>query len=320
MQKFLLRLRIILSILLSIIVVLYLIGFPFLFHLEKNKNMLNKIYGTSVQTIVLDLWHIEDFEGGNNSMKKYLEKISKAFSGQNKGVYVAIRDMSIQEYVINAENGLPDIISFGKSSQVFDSLIGLSNISQIKSIIDDIVIDQEVLAYPYMIGRYVLISRDPFDKGLPTVVKKNKSKIIYPFGYSKDILGYTFLSELGYAIPRDCKVYDTQYLLYKAFLAGEITCMLGSQRDLHRLKAREERGDIDALHYVYLDGKTDLIQNIGVTKQSKNADVAKAFCQFVMQKQKDISFYGMFSAVENVYTEGYMYEFEKSIRKTILVR
>ena len=42
--------------------------------------------------------------------------------------------------------------------------------------------------------------------------------------------------------------------------------------------------------------------------------------RFIMQKQKDISFYGMFSAVENVYTEGYMYEFEKSIRKTILVR
>lgn len=318
MQKFFIRLKVIFSIIASVLVVLYIFAFPIIIPRLKKQNPIDNIYGTHSSPVVLDLWHVETFEGGTTSRKSFLEDCVKSFTRQNSGVYISVTVMTREQYDLNITGSSPDIVSFSDGN-IRSSLVDLARIDRVAKYVDNLKYDGDIVCYPYMLGRYAIISREEIGGDLPNEIIKQKKRTIYPFGYSKDVNGHMYLEESGYTLPSNSKVYNTQYELYTAFLKGEVTAMLGSQRDVHRLKSREEKGTIDALHYIYLGGTTDLVQYIGVTKSSKDIDSAKLFCQYLVEKcDEKVKRCGMFSPFECIYEDSYMQEWEKQIKYTRL--
>src|SRR5574344_2147620 len=75
---------------------------------------------------ILELWHIETFEGGSVSRANFLEKQAIAFEKKHKGSYIVIESMSLEQFKLNLANGKkPDILSFGIGigDGITDSLI-----------------------------------------------------------------------------------------------------------------------------------------------------------------------------------------------------
>lgn len=318
MQKFFYVLKYICSIVISALIILYILAFPLIIKLTQKSNPLLEIYGTTSSPIVLDMWYIESFEGGISSRKAFLEKSVKAFNKVNKNVYISVTTMTKEQYKLNINDKSPDLISFS-DREIYNTLIDLPKLNRVERYISDIEYDGDIVCYPYMLGRYAIISKEPITTEIPNDIITYNKKTIYPFGYSLDVLGHMYIQENGYSLPSNSKTYSTQYEVYNAFLKGDLQAFLGSQRDVHRLKAREQKGSIEECFYKYLGGTTDLVQYIGVTKLSKYIDQAKLFCRFLIEEcDQYIADIGMFSPYTNLYQEQYMLDWENSIKGTKL--
>lgn len=321
MQKFLFITKYMAKVCLSICVILFIISFPIISAYfkpnEKEKDLFYKEY----EEIVLDMWHIESFEGGNLARKTFLDKLSREFNRQNRGVFISLKVMDVEQFSINVNKSTPDIISFtSECKNINQHLVSLPRTNLLsKNYLDSVIYDEDILAYPYMLGRYCLISyTDNAANSLCGEIIERKNKKIFPLGLSSDTQCENVLKNNNLIYNSNAKKYLSQYDNYKGFLKKEVTTILGSQRDVHRLKNREQNGSIENLYYTYLDGYTDLVQYIGVTKNCKNIDVAKKFAEFFLNDfvQTQISKIGMFSVNQKIYTQDYMKEWEDKITVT----
>ena len=48
---------------------------------------------------VLDLWHVETFEGGSSSRKSWLNSVARQFEKANKGIYVCVTTYTHQQAI-----------------------------------------------------------------------------------------------------------------------------------------------------------------------------------------------------------------------------
>ena len=323
MQKFLFFIRYVFKIFVAAGIVLFVISFPVFYFCFNLQNPLDKVFFTSSADIILEMWHIESFEGGNLGRKAFLDKVFRLFQTQNLGVFISLKTMSVDEYLINIQSNKPNLISFTAECKGIENI--LTTLSRPDGV-DNQLLDScrygfEYICYPYMIGRYALISKNENAKdSLCDEIIENKKSKIYPLGYTQNIDGKKALENNKLKYNLDAKIYDTQYDVYKAFLKGETTTILASQRDVHRLKNRERLGTMENLYYTYLNGYTNLTQYIGVVENKENIDFAKNFAQFLLTKesQKLIASCGMFSPYYKIYQSDYMKEWEDSITYTKL--
>jgi hypothetical protein len=319
MQKFLFFIKSVFRMVLLVGLVCYIVFFPFVIKFVNKQNPVEEIFGLKSGGVVLDMWHIEAFEGGTNPRKYLLEKISSNFNKANRGVFVAVISMTPEQYSINIKQTRPDILSFASGTVSYDILTDLPRQKTLsEELLNVCQKDGELLCYPYMLGRYALISKEKIsEKNLAGSIVEDKKKKIYPLSVSSSCEWQKVLNSQGY-IYDNVKSNSSQYDNYVDFLSGNTKVMLGSQRDVHRLKNREEKGKIDGLYYSYLGGYTDMAQFVGVCKSSKNIDVAKAFCEYILTQdsQSQISSVGMFSAVYDIYADGYMNDWESVIKNT----
>ncbi len=321
MQKFLFIFRYIVKVAVATSVILFVIGFPVIATLFKPRGAYEKLFCEPSANIVLDMWHIESFEGGNSARKTFLDKLFNKFNKQNTGVFISLKVMDVEQYNINIQYSTPDIISFTNVCDgVENYLTTLPRTEKLsKAFIESVVYDDTIICYPYMLGRYCLISyNDNAVNNLCGEIVERKNKKIFPLGFSADVGSVQALASNNINYNSNAKIYNTQYDNYKAFLKKETTTILGSQRDVHRLKNREQNGTIDNLYYTYLDGYTDLVQYIGVTKTCKNIDIAKKFADYVLSDdaQDMLSSIGMFSVNKETYSHDYMKEWEDSVKTT----
>ena len=323
MQKFLFVIKYMFKILISSCVILFVFCFPIVNNIFKPQNTEEELFYTKSEDIVLDMWHIESFEGGNSARKTFLDKIFREFNKQNLGVFISLKVMSLEEYNININVNSPDIISFTKDCKgVEKHLTTLERVNKLsKEQTDSVKYEDTIICYPYMLGRYCLISYS--EKAIDNLcgqIIERKNKKIFPLGFAGCVGSEGSLSSNNIKYNSNIKVSTTQYENYNSFLKKEITTMLGTQRDVHRLKNRERNGSIDNLYYTYLDGYTDLVQYIGVTKNCKNIDIAKSFVLFTLSEwvQKEIANIGMFSVNKKIYKQDYMKEWEDSLQSTTL--
>ena len=269
------------------------------------------------------MWHIETFEGGNSARKTFLDKLFNKFNKQNTGVFISLNVMNKEQYDINIQSSTPDIISFTKDCiGVEKHLTTLPRTEKLsKGFVESVVYDNTIICYPYMLGRYCLISyNDNAANNLCGEIVERKNKKIFPLGFSTDVESVHALASNNISYNSNAKTYNTQYDNYKAFLKKETTTILGSQRDVHRLKSREQNGTIDNLYYTYLDGYTDLVQYVGVTKTCKSVDVAKKFVEYLLSDdaQEMLKSIGMFSVNKKIYNQDYMKEWEDNVKSTKL--
>ena len=307
-------------ILVFVLVVVMIVFLPSV-KLKQNQDLEN-IYGVflgnkSKYQGIIEIWNIDSFEAGNKSKTSLLTEISKEYQKKNKGVYFMVRNLTENECLGLAEKGeIPDLIScsYGVAEKLRPYIKEYSSIDEnyfengAKALI---LSTEKKFAVPWCKGGYFLIStRDKLEKAKIEdvnnvklsniafssgyVVKGKKSdKTIYSLGFGN----YKYLmpqmalktyngNEVGlvskYAYDEDTRGISS-YTAYCEFIADESVILLGTQRDVFRMKNRETQGKVSDLILEQVFGFTDLIQFVmlGKNLSGDKLFVAEDFVRFL---------------------------------------
>ena len=308
----------------------------FIFNKKNYELNLNKYLGLeNKEKIVLNLWHIETFEGGTNSRTRFIEKQAINFNKQNNNCFISVTKITEDQLVLNFKQGLlPDIFSFGVGVGYLISsyLTELESNNCIRSdLIDYGKINKDIYAYPYILSGYCLIThqnmlntQEDYDKTFSSkkVGKKDiKGLSITLSSYlnSSEVLLKQGLNDIN---KNNLLQNQTTYNAYTNFIAKKAVSLLGTARDVARCKNREVNGTLNSCNYTFLSGYTDLIQYVGVCKnlsKTKN-DYAKSFSKYLTlnSSQKALANFGLFTTNnKSIYASGYMKEFENVLQKKL---
>lgn len=175
---------------------------------------------------VISLWQIDGFEGGVGSRKQFLLKIARQFEKENSGVLIMVTNMSKKGAEENIQNGiLPDMISFSNGID----LRGMTELNTDRKSVGGVV-GNVSYAVAWCRGGYVLIEN-------PKYVNKDKKYefvLVSQGEYTQPILAMC-LEELKF---NDIEILSPMNA-YVKFVSGKSRYLLGTQRDVNRLKARE---------------------------------------------------------------------------------
>lgn len=95
----------------------------------------------------------------------------------------------------------------------------------------------------------------------------------------------------------NCK-YENATTAYVKLINGDYKYLLGTQRDIFRLKTRNVNFKIKPITEF-----NDLYQNISITNKCGNRNYAREFIKFLLSKQSNISKIGLFSEGINLYDD-----------------
>lgn len=322
-----------------------------------NKSLINEKFGKNLNTFqgVLEIWHIDTFEGGTNGKYQFLKGRALDFENSNKGTYFMVKNMTEKQCLLALENGqLPAMFSFavGVGNKILDYLAQL-NISNL-NIRDDFLNagkhGGQMLAYPWCRGVYSLITTtqrlQSVNKesnnlvsiatscGYTKQLKNNKTKITYSLAFGS--AGYVspqlaFATEHKNLVQTQTSIdinntTKTPYNAYCDFIEGKANILLGSQRDVARIENRISVGKIDNVVYQHLTAYTDLVQFFGITKNQTEQvyNTCAKFIEFICSNkvQQKLSNIGMFSINNNlqIYSAGEWQTIENQTQKTCLVQ
>ncbi len=289
---------------------------------------------------ILELWHIESFEGGVGSRAGWLKKRSTAFEKQNKGCLVNVTVLTPEQAQEKLNNGERfDLASFSAGAG-FELLPYLSPYGgDVSCVRGDYLrggqLNGKVYALPYMAGGYVLAA---MSKNLVGFENKNLAENIFGMGFEKKVgkktvslasvaCGYGGFNQPCMALAlnttqsRRNDLLDeglTQYEAYEKFLTGNNhTVLLGTQRDIYRLTNRIEQGRLGECVFEPLGGFTDLVQYIAVgDTEAKKAVFAEKFACFLTQEQSQqkLTEVRMFTVnAQSIYSDGAMSALEQAL-------
>lgn len=305
----------------------------FIFNQKNYETNLNEILNLSnKQKVILNLWHIETFEGGSNSRTKFLEKQAIKFNKENNNCFISVTTLTEEQLFLNLKNNkFPDMFSFGIGSGCLISglLEELQLNNQVrKDLIDYGKVNNSLFAYPYILSGYAIISyenllnNDQFDNFKSKMVNKKEIKGIT---FAND--GFINLDEIlicnNYKDINQNDYYTSSstYNAYVNFINKKSISLLGTARDVSRCKNRESNGSLSSCKYTFLPGFSDLVQYIGVVKNIEKVkkDYAFNFSNFLLEDscQKDLKNYGLFSTTIDIYKEEYMDDFESVLTRPL---
>lgn len=206
----------------------------------------------------LTVWQIDSFEGGKGSRADYLRDLGKEFALQTP-CYINVYALSSDAARMNLNSGnIPDIISFGAG------MYGIENIISNYSV--------------WARGGYCLLTLDGDFSDIDaknTVINKGRDNL--------SSVAALFLSLEGARteIPTNA---------YLKLLSGEYKYLLGTQRDIYRLKTRKAAFKVKGITEF-----NDLYQSIAITSACKEKDVTKEYINFLLSKSEEVQKIGMFS-------------------------
>ncbi len=279
--------------------------------------------------IVLDLCHVETFEGGSASRAGFLKRQAEKFNKQNNNFFVSVTTMSLDEFELNINSGYSaDLYSFGTGagSYIQSKLQTLKKQSNIREDLqNNATLSGKIYAYPYLLSGYAVISYESLtaqDETLTaklTLAKQGKKRVggtIFGAGVTNPAQALCCNNIKLQA--QDVTIDTTTYLAYSNFLKKTTKSLVGTARDVARIKNREQNGNISPCKYEFLSHYSDLVQYIGVSSNLDKAksEVATNFASFLLSDsaQKDIANYGLFSVTNlKIYESDYMSEFEKAL-------
>lgn len=265
---------------------------------------------------ILELWHIETFEGGSQNRGKFLEKIARSFESMHRGTYVVVLTMSLEQFELNYSAGkMPNIISFGAGvgDDVTKSLVSISADNVRSDLLSGGKFASKQLAIPYMLGGYAFISKND--------LQNSKT-------------GKTGVGLLGVTNPLCCAKQNNisldlyqnnqidSYTAYDKFLKGSFDNLVGTQRDVYRVSNRQQKGLLTEYNIYPLGVYSDLVQYVSVFQKEKvETELSKAFAQYltgekVQQQFADIS---MFSVLQNakLYDSGIYKDMESVLNQKL---
>jgi len=250
------------------------------FFSKKSKSTEQKVQGYKQ---ILELWHIDSFDGGIGSRKDFLLSSAVAFEKKNN-VIVSVISHTIQSAQVALEKSLPDMISCGN---------GL-NISNLKTL--PISSNYGVCSYngnnygtAWARGVYALIGSG-----------EKKNLIVSQGEYTQPLL----------ALEKSGIKFDSIEILPSSKAYGEYLrkggYLLGTQRDVYRLFNRQAE-----FEYQALGGYSDLFQVISVTTENtKKVNLCIDFIAYLLSSsvQKNLAKIGMFSTMGHTLYKGQITE------------
>lgn len=246
-----------------------------------NKKKANAV---SDEMTVLNVWQIDSFEGGKGSRAKYLQDLGKKFSKKN-GCYVTVSSLSADAARLNLKNGnVPDLISYGAGTYGIESYIR-----------------GRLPYYCWCNGGYCYLSLDT-NANFEDISVNN----LIINGGTDNLADVTALL-CGVNGAEKAKPTSA----YVRLINGEFKYLLGTQRDIFRLRTR---GVAFAVKPV--TAFNDLYQNISVTCSSdKKAVYAELFIEFLLENGEGVSLLGLMAEGLRLYDdemrllEGLTYEY-----------
>lgn len=217
---------------------------------------------------VLQLWQIYSFEGGKGSRADYLQKKGNAFS-KEYGAYVTVTALSAEAAVLNLENGnIPDLISYGAGICGLESYIGSFT--------------------TWCHGGYCLLAVD----ANADFTNVNAENTVINSGKNN----YTSAAAMFYGLQN--AEYEKPSGAYVKLINGDYKYLLGTQRDIFRLKTRGVGFTVKPVTEF-----NDLYQNISVVDKSANFSVAQRFVGYLMSHRDDVNKLGLMTESSGLYDD-----------------
>ena len=281
-------LKIIKKSLFSIILLVFLLISPFF--IFKNLNYYLDVKAENKKMNMLTIWHCETFEGGKASRLAFLKGVAREFEKANSGVVVYVRLVELEEMEeLLAAQELPDLLSFGSgvSPNLASVLCEIKDDYNVdKKYLDSATVNNRVLAVPYMLSSYVVVTKtkignasDYANKNNINFLAGNVDKVCYDKG----------------DLPID-KSEHTTYTAYLDFKNTKAPALIGTMHDVARLTNASYTQD----SYYYLPTNySNMAQYVGLCKTSK---LGEEFIKCLVDEptQKKIVDVGMFSVRSNI--------------------
>lgn len=307
---------------------------------------------------VITLWNVDTFDGGSVSKSYFLEKVASLFEKKNKGVYIKVENLSIDQMKESLKSGaLPDMVSFGTGiGKYFVQDLVAYTANVVKNVLANFCgaghYDGKLLAIPFMCGAYTLISSAEKIQSAGKELTENLKEIALDVGYTKkqrksekQIYSLTF-GQNEYTGAFDCfsrefddksiesliaeNVVDnkcktqTPYSAYVNYVMGNANVLLGTQRDVFLMENRVKAGKETDVIYQPLTKYCDLVQFLGIcTKVNIKYDICLDFANYLLSDQVQglISDVGMFTVTDKkVYADGIMKLIEEAITEKMTIR
>ncbi|MDE6585105.1 MAG: hypothetical protein K2K80_00285, partial [Clostridia bacterium] len=199
---------------------------------------------------VLNVWQIDSFEGGKGSRTAYLQNIADKFS-KDTSCYLMVKSISANAAKLNIENGtLPDIISYGAGISGFENYIA-----------------GKEPYYTWCNGGYCILTLDT----TADFSDINAKNTIVNIG----------IENLSGAAALLCGLSDAKTAkptaAYVQLINGKFKYLLGTQRDIFRLKTREVSFAVKPIEEF-----NDLYQNISIiTTNKQKYNLASQYIRFL---------------------------------------
>ena len=104
MQKFLFITKYISKIIIATSVILFVCSYPIIATYFRPAQKSKELFYSESEDLVLDMWHIESFEGGSLARTTFLDKLFKEYNRQNTGVFISLKVMSVEQYHVNIKS------------------------------------------------------------------------------------------------------------------------------------------------------------------------------------------------------------------------
>ena len=197
-----------------------------------------------------------------------MQKKGNAFS-KEYGAYVTVTALSAEAAVLNLENGnIPDLISYGAGICGLESYIGSFT--------------------TWCHGGYCLLAVD----ANADFTNVNAENTVINSGKNN----YTSAAAMFYGLQN--AEYEKPSGAYVKLINGDYKYLLGTQRDIFRLKTRGVGFTVKPVTEF-----NDLYQNISVVDKSANFSVAQRFVGYLMSHRDDVNKLGLMTESSGLYDD-----------------
>lgn len=221
---------------------------------------------------VLSLWQIDGFEGGKGSRATYLQNIGDDFSKKG-GCYVTVTAITADAARMNLSSGnVPDLISYSAGTYGIESYLR-----------------GDAPYYNWCHGGYCFLTLDT-SANFEDITTEN----LIINGGTDNLVGAAALL---------CGVNGAEVAkptgAYVKLINGEYKYLLGTQRDIFRLRTRGVAFSVKPVTEF-----NDLYQNISVTaSDAKKRTYANRFVNYLSERCDEVSRLGLMAKGQNLYDD-----------------
>ncbi|MFQ6723933.1 MAG: hypothetical protein ACLRFE_01180 [Clostridia bacterium] len=274
---------------LNVFIVVFFIAFSCVFCFARFNNT-PLINGNNKNLTLYEIWHIESFEGGGANRQNYLNKLALSYEKLNPSILFMVKNIDYTQLDEALNIKTPHIISFSEQVakivlphlKAFDTEYNIQN-----NYLESSTYNGKLMAIPFIASGYCYFTKTSSNDNLNLYTSNNN------LHSASHLIKNTTINN-GETL--------SSYQCYSKFVNTNNTKLLGTARDLYRLKNLESLGRF-SVKYEPVSSFTDLIQYLG--KTSNDNEVNK-FIDFVMNKdnQMNLSKLSLFNTTQlPLYTE-----------------